>query len=149
MKHLITLFAASLLTSVCYAQTHKPSHTIEGTIITIDAEVASISPDPKQLLSGVRLADDSLAVASPGSPIVWKLKPGTYQLRMMGFPDDPANPQRSVVDVDVKVKLTRKEAVLDAYDRCIRAMSDLHILSPTYEDLLDSLSGSDVISESD
>ena len=149
MKHTPTLLASALLASVCYAQTHKPTYKTKGTVITIDAEVASISPNPTDLLSGMRLVDDSLAVTSIDTPIVWKLEPGTYRLRMMGFPDDPSNPQRSVVEVDVEVSMTRKEAVLDAYDRCVRAMADLHILSPTYEDLLDSLSGSDVISESD
>lgn len=138
-KHAILLTAFSL-TTVCYAQTHQPTHTVNGREITVDAEIANITPNPERLVSGTMLTNDSMVFSLVGEPIVWTLNPGTYRLRMMGYADDPEHPNRSVVELDIVVELTRKEAICDAYDRLYQAMVEIRALAPTYYEFAEAVS---------
>ena len=91
--------AILLMAAITATQTHTPSATVSGDIVTVDADIAFL-PDGTTgptLLGGVELNTDPLLAASSDgtSPIQWRLPPGQYDITAYGFPDDRLNPIRS------------------------------------------------------
>ena len=127
-----------LISVLCQAQTHQPSSNLTGTLLTVDAEIATISPPPERLISGVIISTDgSLAATTQGTPIQWRLSSGTYEIGMLGFADDLANPNRNSVNTQVTV--TRTDSIFDCYLRLAQALIQLRALTPTYEEIVDAL----------
>ena len=146
-----TLFLMSAITAT---QTHTPSATVVGDIVTIDADIAmlpssSAGTDAGELLTGTMLAGDAgLAASSDGaSPITWRLAPGEYQITAYGFPDDRLNPLRNVATLTVTIGTpTRTQQIADALQRLTLALFDagraratLDTLNPTRQELIDAL----------
>ena len=145
-----TLAAFLLLTAIANAQTHTPTHTVDGQRVTIDADIvfwsASQNMTGFSLIQGVPLMAPTQAASVDGvSPIIWEIPPGTYQLTAYGFPDDRENPQRTSAVLDIVVNApTRIEDIRIALTAWLNSLNDVYLaranlqtLNPTRQELID------------
>lgn len=136
---------AMLLASVASAQTHTPSHTVDGRRVTVDADIcfwdAGQNMDGFTLVQGTPLMAASIAASKDGtSPIIWEVPPGTYQMTAYGFPDDRMNPERQTATLNIVADpVPRDEAIREALIAWFVARSTLQQLNPTRQELLDGL----------
>lgn len=146
-----TLVCFLWLTVVAFGQTHVPSYTIDGASVTFDAEYVSLPPGtvPQSAL-GINLGSPSqIAEFSRGQGITVVLDAGTYDVFIMGRPDDPMQPERQVIDATIViVGPTRMDSIRDAYFRFFfgrdeknQASSDLEALAPTEDEQREALLG--------
>ena len=137
-------------------QTHTPTATVNGDVVTVAADFAYIDNAvgtavviPVAITQGTILADDNNMLASSDgtSPITWQLSPGTYKVTAFGYPDDRMSPMRTMVVLDVTIgSPTRQQQITDAvrayslatYDAA-QALSELRTLKPTRAELLAAL----------
>jgi len=143
--------ALFLTLAITATQTHTPSATVSGDVVTVDADFALL-PDGTtgtQLLGGVELNTDPLLAASSDgvSPIQWRLPPGQYDITAYGFPDDRLNPIRNVATLTVTIQAPdRSDAIAAALQKLTLALFDagqaraaLQTLNPTRQEILDAL----------
>lgn len=143
--------AALMTLALTASQTHTPSATVSGDVVTIDADIAWL-PDGTtgaQLLAGVELNTDPLLAASSDgvSPIQWRLPPGQYDITAYGFPDDRLNPIRNVATLTVTIQAPdRSDQIAAALQKLTLALfyagqarADLQTLNPTRQEILDAL----------
>lgn len=143
-----------LLLAVTASQTHTPSATVSGDIVTVDADIAFL-PDASAagvsatLLAGTELVSSPNVAASTdgASPIQWRLPPGQYDITAYGFPDDRVNPVRNVAILTVTIQAPdRSDAIAAALKKLTlalfdagKAQADLQTLNPTRQELIDAL----------
>lgn len=151
VRHVLAVWF--LLASFAYAQTHTPSLTVDGAIVTVDADVMWFDGSQDitgfELREGTYLTSQRIAASTDGSaPIIWSLPSGSYTVTAHGFPDDPANPDRTVATLVADVlPPTRTEliasAVLDFFTHRngLKDANDrLETLAPTLQELIDLFS---------
>ena len=139
--------------SVANAQTHVPSGTVQGLIVTFDADFVAI--DPQQDMTGIELREGVVLLGGPPryaasvdgvSPIRYMMPSGTYAVTVHGFPDDPAVPERNIVQLSVVVAPpTRAEQIADAFmgffrgrNQAAKALADIALLNPTDQEIIDA-----------
>lgn len=141
-----------LLLAVTANQTHTPSATVSGDIVTVDADIAALPAaiTEYELLQGRAILNSTGNVAASAdgvSPIVWRLGSGQHQVVAYGFPDDRENPHRIIRTLDVEViGPTRQQQIAAAVKRFTlalyesgQAQAELQGLNPSRQELIDAL----------
>jgi len=139
-------------------QTHTPTATVSGDVVTVSADFAWVeTPEGSQvsivkpvgIVEGVQLNDDTMLASTDGvKPIAWRLSPGTYKVTAFGYPDNRLFPMRTKIVLDVVIASpTRKQQIAEAVkaysiasaDAAV-ALNDLKSLKPTKVELAEALS---------
>lgn len=137
-----------LIATAAHAQTHVPSYTLTGRILTCDAETAWVFPTPNNptnpgpvvIRSGIVITgSNNVLVGTPTSPISWELQPGEYALNMLGFPDSATSTRNKVGDQVITVVSNFDDDVREAYIWAVFWMAKVRSLNPTYDDIVRAL----------
>lgn len=134
-------------------QTHTPTATVSGDVVTVSADFAWVETiegpqvsivKPIAVVEGVILNDNTMLASTDGAkPIAWKLPPGDYKIFAFGYPDNRMFPMRTKVILDITIlSPTRQEqiaAAIKAYSIAsadsAEALAELKVLKPTKAEL--------------
>ena len=146
---------ALLLILALTVQTHTPTATVTGDVVTVSADFAWIEPAagtsivvPIAIKDGVQLIDPTMLASTDGvKPIAWQLSPGSYKVTAFGYPDNRLFPQRTKVVLDVTVlSPTRQQQIAEAVKAysiasadSAEALAELKVLKPTKAELAAAL----------
>jgi hypothetical protein len=135
------LVAAAMMAATLQ-DSHVPSYTVDGNVVTIDAEIAWIpqntetntNPTEFELLDKSQQGPGEYIALISGKPserIRWKLAPGTWEITALGHADDLANPMRQERRFTFTVDgPTRSEQIVELVVAYLSAKRDLQMLEP-------------------
>lgn len=130
------LLAAVLQTGT---DSHVPSYTLDGNIVTFDAEIAFITAEPStggthRLIDVQQKGLGEYIGFNSGDTfgnIQWELSPGEWQFTAYGHADDLANPDRQSGNFTVTVQSPgRSQQILAHVVKNMEAQRDLSLLDP-------------------
>lgn len=152
MNSIITLLMLAV-------QTHTPTATVSGDVVTVSADIAWIDYAPVSgqtvpvvvpvaIKEGTILVDKTMLASYDGvKPVAWQLPPGTYKVTAFGYPDSRLNPMRTKVVLDVVIaNPTRQQQLKDALKKfsiasaeAAMAKAEIVALNPTKAELTAAL----------
>lgn len=131
MKRILAIALVLIISSVSLGQpAHTPSYTVTGYTVTFDADFVGFDangPMPESLIDGVVINwPHTYSARSETDNVVVLVKPGvSYNVTMLGRPDDPSTPNRNLVSDVVQVQLTEQDEIqmaMDAFRESLRVL---------------------------
>lgn len=145
MKSLIAIIVL-VLAAAGHAQQHTPTATTNGYIVTFDAEVVTITPQPVVFLSGYRVSDsgdpNALYMGTPSNPVSVQVEQDVaYTYTIQGFAEDPMNPNRLQVTDTITITdiRTRFQQIRDAWNAIGIAQAEFEALATDPQEVMDAL----------
>ena len=142
---------ALLFAMTFIVQTHVPTATVNGDVVTVSADFAYVDPAvgtsvvvPVSVVEGTVLVDRTMLASNDGvKPIAWQLPPGDYKVTAFGYPDNRLSPMRTKVVLDVTVlSPSRQQQIVDALKQyaissadTAEAVAAIKTLKPTKAEL--------------